>query len=182
MNQSFGGTNQPFEGPVYRPGSDLWVWGPGGAPRRTASGEGVQVRIGDAERDTAIAMLGDHFAAGRLSREELDERIDRALQARFRRDLDPLFVDLPATRPAGFAPQGPTAPGGAVGAPTRQIPQFVYWLGPLLFAVSVVLMVSLGSPVIFWFLLWMMLAGRFWGRRWHSTGHGQHRQRYPGPG
>ena len=57
---------------------------------------GSPVRIGDAERDDAVASLGDHFAAGRLNREELDERIDRAIQARFDADLEPLFADLPS--------------------------------------------------------------------------------------
>ena len=53
------------------------------------------VRIGDAERDEALDKLGDHFAAGRLTREELDERTETALGARFDSDLEPLFRDLP---------------------------------------------------------------------------------------
>jgi hypothetical protein len=57
----------------------------------------VPIRIGDAERDRAIASLGDHFAAGRLTAEEFDQRTDQALQARFNADLEPLFVDLPRT-------------------------------------------------------------------------------------
>jgi len=52
------------------------------------------IRIGDAERDQAVSLLGDHFAAGRLNREELDERIDQAIQAKFSTDLQPLFADL----------------------------------------------------------------------------------------
>ena len=53
------------------------------------------VRIGDAERDEALDRLGDHFAAGRLTREELDERTDSAIGARFESDLEAIFRDLP---------------------------------------------------------------------------------------
>ena len=37
------------------------------------------LRIGDAERDVAMAELREHFAAGRLTFDELTERIDAAL-------------------------------------------------------------------------------------------------------
>jgi DUF1707 SHOCT-like domain len=54
-----------------------------------------EARIGDVERDAAIAALGEHFAAGRISKEEYDERAGFALRARTASDLRPLFVDLP---------------------------------------------------------------------------------------
>ena len=60
-----------------------------------AQGTDGTVRIGDAERDAAVSALGDHYAAGRLTREEFDERSDQAMQARFHGDLQPLFADLP---------------------------------------------------------------------------------------
>jgi hypothetical protein len=53
-------------------------------------------RIGDVERDAAITALGEHFAAGRITKEEYDERAGFALRARTASDLRPLFVDLPA--------------------------------------------------------------------------------------
>ena len=52
-------------------------------------------RIGDVERDAAIAALGEHYAAGRITKEEYDERTGFALRARTASDLKPLFVDLP---------------------------------------------------------------------------------------
>ena len=52
-------------------------------------------RIGDVERDAAIAALGEHYAAGRITKEEYDERSGFALRARTASDLKPLFVDLP---------------------------------------------------------------------------------------
>jgi hypothetical protein len=56
---------------------------------------GGTIRIGDAEREAAIAALGDHFAAGRLTRVEHDERVAAALAARTNSDLAALFADLP---------------------------------------------------------------------------------------
>jgi hypothetical protein len=53
------------------------------------------LRIGDAERDAAIAQLREHFAAGRLTFDELSERIDVALTAKTLRHIDGLMADLP---------------------------------------------------------------------------------------
>jgi uncharacterized membrane protein len=56
-------------------------------------------RIGDAERDSAAALLREHMAQGRLTAEEFDERIEAALTAKVASDLDPLFTDLPGPGP-----------------------------------------------------------------------------------
>jgi hypothetical protein len=53
------------------------------------------LRIGDKERDAAISALGRHFADGRLTQVEHDERTTLALHARTAGDLDALFADLP---------------------------------------------------------------------------------------
>jgi hypothetical protein len=53
------------------------------------------LRIGDAERDAATAQLREHFAAGRLTFDELTERIDAALTAKTQRQIDRLMADLP---------------------------------------------------------------------------------------
>ena len=53
------------------------------------------LRIGDAERDAAMAQLREHFAAGRLTFDELTERIDVALTAKTQRHIDGLMADLP---------------------------------------------------------------------------------------
>jgi hypothetical protein len=65
---------------------------------QTGSYPRADIRLSDAERDQAIAELGEHFQAGRLTQEEFDDRSGRALQARTGRDLAGLFTDLP--RPA----------------------------------------------------------------------------------
>src|SRR5215211_8893488 len=79
------------------PGNMLWVWPMPYGPMDTRPTQKVPVRIGDAERDRAIATLGDHFAAGRLTADEFEQRMDQALKARFNSDLEPLFADLPRT-------------------------------------------------------------------------------------
>jgi hypothetical protein len=53
------------------------------------------LRIGDAERDAAMAQLREHFVAGRLTFDELSERIDFALTAKTQRQIDRLMADLP---------------------------------------------------------------------------------------
>ncbi|MDA0638329.1 DUF1707 domain-containing protein [Nonomuraea sp. MCN248] len=65
------------------------------------------LRVGDAEREQTMAALREHFAQGRLTHEELDERLDQALAARTVRDLTRVTADLPGHGPmpgAGPAP------------------------------------------------------------------------------
>ncbi|WP_165977588.1 DUF1707 SHOCT-like domain-containing protein [Nonomuraea diastatica] len=53
------------------------------------------LRIGDAEREQTMAALREHFAQGRLTHEELEERLDRTLAAKTARDLVSITADLP---------------------------------------------------------------------------------------
>ncbi|MFI7614927.1 DUF1707 domain-containing protein [Nonomuraea terrae] len=53
------------------------------------------LRVGDAEREQTMAALREHFAQGRLTHEELDERLDQALTAKTGRDLARVTADLP---------------------------------------------------------------------------------------
>ena len=56
---------------------------------------GGAVRASDAERERAVAQLARAGAEGRLVLEELTERVDTALRARTRPQLDQLLRDLP---------------------------------------------------------------------------------------
>jgi hypothetical protein len=58
------------------------------------------LRVSQAERDEMVRVLAAHFADGRLTVEEYEERVEAALVARTGRDLEPLLADLPATDPA----------------------------------------------------------------------------------
>ncbi len=53
------------------------------------------IRASDADRERVAADIRDHFAAGRLTEEELGERLDGVYQARALSELDALRVDLP---------------------------------------------------------------------------------------
>jgi len=66
-----------------------------------------QIRASDADRDAVVAALSEHFQAGRLTTEELEERTGQALAARTLGQLDELTADLPAPRTA--APPAPVA-------------------------------------------------------------------------
>ena len=67
------------------------------------------VRIGTAEREQAMQRLSEHFAAGRLSVAEFDERSGHIAAAVTRGDLAPVFSDLPAAVPTAPEPPGPPA-------------------------------------------------------------------------
>lgn len=54
------------------------------------------MRIGDAERDRALAALKRHYQEGRLTFEEFDERTDAAATARTNGDLERVQRELPA--------------------------------------------------------------------------------------
>lgn len=53
------------------------------------------VRASDQQRDDAAGQLREHFAAGRLSQDELDERVQAAYAARTEPELQALLTDLP---------------------------------------------------------------------------------------
>jgi Domain of unknown function (DUF1707)/Cell wall-active antibiotics response 4TMS YvqF len=81
-------------------------------------------RASDAEREAVVARLRDAAGEGRLTVEELAERIDAAYAAKTRAELEPLTADLPApAERSGFAPAA--APGAASPAPARRAPPLV---------------------------------------------------------
>jgi len=53
------------------------------------------LRVSDQQREQAADALRDHFAAGRLTEDELNERLDAALEARTEPELNALLADLP---------------------------------------------------------------------------------------
>jgi hypothetical protein len=54
-----------------------------------------RLRASDADRDRTVSLLREHHAEGRLTAEEFHERLDRALAAKTRGELDELLADLP---------------------------------------------------------------------------------------
>ena len=62
------------------------------------------IRASDADRDRVNAQLRDHFAAGRITSGELDERLSAALNAKTFGDLRRIMADLPGPVPALLIP------------------------------------------------------------------------------
>jgi hypothetical protein len=67
-----------------------------------------ELRASDAERERVITFLREHALLGRLSDDELEERIGLAYASVTVGDLERLIADLPrAGRPAGPRPAAP---------------------------------------------------------------------------
>jgi hypothetical protein len=84
----------------------------------STSGDSGQ-RIGNAEREAAIAALNQHWQAGRLDPAEHERRTTAAYAAMTQGDLDALFSDLPH----GAQPKDTPRPlqGEVVSVPPTQI-------------------------------------------------------------
>lgn len=80
---------------------------------------GQEMRVSDAEREAAAAELREHFASGRLTQDEMDERLTAVFAAKTRADLNAVFTDLPssghgwasASAPSGDRAYGSFGPG-----------------------------------------------------------------------
>ena len=102
-----------------------------------------RIRVSDADRERVTARLREHFAEGRLSSEELDERIAAALSAKTAGELRRTLADLPD--PAGVAPQG------GLSAPWAGRPVPVFRRGPRLLPLAVLALVAaLVIPGVGW--------------------------------
>ncbi len=103
------------------------------------------IRVSDADRDRVSAQLRDHFAAGRITTGELDERLSAALNAKTFGDLRRIMADLPGPVPA----LADTAPPALRATPTwvvrRRRPSFP----PL---ILLALLAALLIPPIGWML------------------------------
>jgi hypothetical protein len=77
------------------------------------------MRVGDAEREAAAAEVREHFASGRLTQDELNQRLDQTFAAKTRGDLNAVFTDLPSAGWRDATAGGTrTSAGGAYGGPT----------------------------------------------------------------
>ena len=115
------------------------------------------LRVGDAERQQAVAALGDHFAAGRLDQDEYDTRVQAAYASRTRVDLQGLFGDLPEPVPFRRAAARPPV-GWQDGRAARDRRRPPFAVVPVLAAIMIFVGVSLivHFPVVplLFLLLW----------------------------
>jgi hypothetical protein len=116
------------------------------------------IRASDEDRERTAAALGGHYAAGRLTLEEFQERLDKAYAAKTLGELDDLMTDLPGTDP-GQLPATRPHPSGGPPLPEPRAPGPVqaaggghYVILPLWLAVTLVIVLLSGAGSAPWFL------------------------------
>ena len=143
------------------------------------------MRVSDADRDTAVTELSEHFQAGRLTQDEFDERSGTALRARTGSDLSSLFADLPNSD-AGARVETPQFQEEQAQQPEPMYGRPVYRRGPyapvgLVVALAVIGIAGLGGgtahhhpgwglliPIV---VLWAVIARRAArSRHWQLRG------------
>jgi hypothetical protein len=106
------------------------------------------IRVSDQDRQSAVELLSEAYAVGRLSREEFDERITAAYSARTCGELRDLTADLPRPAARTGLPSDVVAP--------RRVPRTVSQrlVGQLIWIVFLLVLVAglagLASPVAVW--------------------------------
>ena len=142
------------------------------------------IRASDEDRSRTAAALGEHYAAGRLTLEEFQERLDEVYAVTTLGELDRLMADLPGTDLSRLPGARPSLPGGSPPLPQRHAPGPVQvpagesalaWRAALRFwlAIGVVAFViwlhsgASGGP---WFLWVAVPLGLLMLRRWIAGG------------
>jgi hypothetical protein len=142
-----------------------------------------RMRASDADRERTASLLREHHAEGRLTAEEFNDRLDRALVAKTIGELDEILADLPGIDlyrlPAHgirAAPPGALRRTGGAGLERRgqgavssqRMATWVAWaaISSLLFAVWLGLgLISGGAAWVPWFLLVVVPWGLVIARR-----------------
>jgi Domain of unknown function (DUF1707) len=131
----------------------------------------TRTRASDADRDRTVAALREHLAAGRLTLEEFEERMDKACAAKTLGELDSLMADLPGAdlsqlpdasvdHSAGSPPLTRRRPPGSIEAGRGRFSPAWRTAGGAWLAISLVLFViwlASGASGGLWFL-WVALA------------------------
>src|SRR5215470_11421977 len=143
-----------------------------------------RIRTSDADRDRAAARLRDHFAEGRLTREELDERLAAALNAKTHGDLRRVLADLPEPGPVPAPGQSSPRLAGPYPVIVRRGPRLLPLALLALVAVLVLpgagwLLVGVFKVILLFWLVGcvaaIIVAARFRKMaRQHWHGHGYH--------
>jgi hypothetical protein len=137
--------------------------------RRDMQAYDASMRASDDERNAVADKLSRHYAEGRLDEVEFKNRLDTAMSATTRGDLNGLFDDLPPL------PSEPVPP------PPRHR-RILPWV-----VVVVLVAIAAGATMPFyplyhvpWFLL-AVIAFFVWRRAGGRHPHSHHHQQMPGP-
>jgi Domain of unknown function (DUF1707) len=111
-----------------------------------------RIRVSDADRERVTARLREHYAEGRLTAEELDERVTAALNAKTFGELRRVMADLP--EPELVGPQGgPAAPWAMRPVVIHRGPRLL----PLALFVLIAAIVLPGAGFVFFAFLKVLL-------------------------
>jgi hypothetical protein len=159
-----------------------------------------RIRASDDDRDRTASLLREHHAAGRLTAEEFNDRLDGAFAAKTIGDLEELLSDLPAIDlyrlpDAGLSRRQPPgssshlaamAAGGSPASPHGRFSPawqaaWGSWLSVSAVLIVIWVLAGLSNP---WFLWVIGPWGALMFARWVSGGHpdGGHRGRGNGHG
>jgi Domain of unknown function (DUF1707) len=127
------------------------------------------LRVGDTERSQVADLLSKHYAEGRLDDDEFKERLERAMSAKTRSDLNGLTFDLPRiVDPAHPQP------------PVRRHPYRDVVACALASCVVLSLLAATVVTHVAWHMSWVLIAIvalLFWRRsswgRWHHHHHSE---------
>lgn len=139
------------------------------------------IRISDADREQVTARLREHFAEGRLTSDELEERITATLNAKTFGELRGILADLPEPGPLG--PQPDPVPSGWTARPVyyRRGPRFLPVALLILFAALILpgagwaFFVFIKIALLAWLVMTVagiFAASRFRRRVRHSAHYG----------
>src|SRR5262245_5378038 len=132
--------------------------------RRPMESQTAGIRASDAEREKTVAQLNQHHVDGRLDAEEFSDRVEAALAARTRGELDALLTDLPAPVERAPVEQAPVAAGGGPGwRPSRPAIVAMTLLGIALLVGMIANWVRGPGPPFFFFPFFPLFPLIFWG-------------------
>jgi hypothetical protein len=145
------------------------------------------IRVSDADRDRVTGQLRDHFAAGRITPGELDERLSAALNAKTFGDLRRIMSDLPGPVPAPLGAAPPPLRATPAWAVRRRHPPFPPLILLVLLAALLVpgagwLLAAFVNVILLFWLMTFVAGAVVFGRsqrRWHHHHSGWQRPRYP---
>lgn len=129
-------------------------------------------RVGDTERDEAVAFLREHTAQGRLDAAEFDERVEAVLRARTRRELEAPLADLPpldgsssrALAAASGRAGGVTAAPQPASTPARR-GGWDWRVGVTSAALPLAVVLCIATDWRYWWIMFlpMVLSSLIWG-------------------
>jgi hypothetical protein len=141
--------------------------------------ERSELRAADVDRRRVVDRLERHYVDGRLTSDELSERVGRAMAARTYGELDALLDDLP---PSPTPPESEPAEADEQSGPSRHTDFRAHTLSYLIVMALLVTIWLLTTPGGYFWPIWPMLGWGI-GLAWHALARGSWgagRRRGPG--